>query len=253
MPRISAGATALLATCCACTDQARTTPPPAPRVEVRSVASTTAPPDAAASAAATPPWDGGLPSFVSWTDPRAAQALLAGANLPSDTHDPRSCQFEVPEQSCVPGPEGIAWSCKSDCANTCDRCGADCRSKIAACRSECHSGATACEDTCGKQAGGCVQGCLDARDRCATGECNKLVADYVEEVRTNYGCKDKRPALEVCKRAVACFAACDQGNPSDEKREACRDRCKKTRAVGCNDHFLQVVDTGFCVQFESGI
>jgi hypothetical protein len=93
---------------------------------------------------------------------------------------------------------------------------------------------------------------LSARDHCA-GACAQLVANYVKEVRDNYGCKDKRPALEICKRAVACIAACEQAKTTDGKRDACRAACKKSRAAGCHEGFIQDVDLGNCFAYESPI
>jgi hypothetical protein len=173
-------------------------------------------------------------------------ALLRGADSPSDG-DPRSCNFKVPQQSCIPGPEGVDWSCRSDCASECGKCGTDCRTTMGACRSGCATAGAACPRGCGQSAGACLDACLRTRDRCAT-HCSEVVAEYVKEVNGNYGCKDKRPALDICKRAVACVKACPEKNG-----DACRAACKKSRAAGCNAHFLENVEFGDCFPYESPI
>jgi hypothetical protein len=139
--------------------------------------------------------------------------------------DPRSCSFEVPEQSCVPGPEGVDWACRSDCASDCEKCSKACAGKPTA----------------------CVDDCLVKRDRCR-GACVKTVQAYLEERRTNYGCKVKQPAAAICKSAVECIEKC-----GDKNYDACRAACKATRAAGCNAKFLSFVDTGTCYPFEDGI
>jgi hypothetical protein len=178
-------------------------------------------------------------------------ALLRGTEAPSSDKDPRSCAFAVPQQSCIPGPEGVDWSCRSDCATTCDRCAEGCRATLASCRAPCDGG-SACARSCGEEAGRCTQACLSTRDRCASG-CPEQVAAYLKELRENYGCKDKRSALEICKRAVGCMAGCDRGKITDDKREACRASCKKSRAAGCNERFLANVDMGDCFAYEDPI
>jgi hypothetical protein len=143
--------------------------------------------------------------------------------------DPAACRTDVPQQSCVPGPEAFEWSCKSDCAETCEKCLAGCRG-----------------DAC--------KACLVTRDHCSTGECSRRLAEYTKEIRENYGCKEKRPALDICKRLVACHATCEPPRTADDKRDACRSSCAATRAAGCNAHFLEIVGAfDICAPFESGI
>jgi hypothetical protein len=193
-------------------------------------------PDAAAPAAkAAEPGDA---SFVAWTDPAGVDALLRGQDLPASDKDPRGCNFDVPEQSCIPGSAGVNWACRNDCASGCESCASDCRAKLAGCH----------ERACAAEPARCVQACLTTRDRCAS-QCVAQVAAYEKEVRENYGCKDKRAALEICKRATACLATCDAKKTPD----ACRAACKKTHAAGCNEHFMQQVDFGNCNAYEDPI
>jgi hypothetical protein len=193
-------------------------------------------PTAAPIARRDEPRDASSDAPAAWTDPGGVDALLAGAELPHDPKDPRSCLFAVPTQSCVPGPDAVDWSCRSDCSSDCGACAGNCRETLKAC------GAAR---ACGEAAGKCTEECLAARDRCASA-CPARVEAYLKEVRENYGCKDKRPAVEICKRTHACLAACDT-------REACRTACKTSRAAGCNEGFLQNAEVGACDVYAPGI
>lgn len=63
--------------------------------------------------------DGGVSKVVaSWQEPAAVEALLKNAALPEDTKDPRSCSFELPQQSCVPGSASFDWGCRARAAAT---------------------------------------------------------------------------------------------------------------------------------------
>jgi hypothetical protein len=204
-----------------------------------------------APSVAAPVADAGRAPFVAWTDPAAIDALLAGEAPSNDTDDPRSCYFHLPEQSCIPGSANLAWSCQSDCAQQCDRGGAACLKALSPCRGACAAGDSACARRCGQVAGGCIQDAMTVRDRCATADCAKALADYETDLRTNYGCKDKRTALAICEATVACIAGCNGAKgSSDDAQSLCRDRCKRVRARGCDKNFLDMVDLGACGQFD---
>jgi hypothetical protein len=146
----------------------------------------------------------------------------------------------------------VDWACRSDCAKSCGGCFEGCGNRRIRCRRDCGSSGGGCLASCDAALGGCMQTCLTARDRCG-GECVKQVAAYQEEVRTNYGCKDKKPALEICKRTVACIDSCNRAGVGAAAAEACRDRCKQSRAVGCNGHFLRTVELQVCAEFDTSI
>ncbi len=228
----------------------RLVPAPDARAPALAGADAAAPGAAAQTATAH---DAPLPKFDAWTDPAAVDALLAGATPPDDGKDPRSCGFDVPEQSCIPGPEGMMWACRSDCARVCTNCTTPCTTAMGACRAKCAAGDAACARACAATAGACLQVCLAARDRCATGDCAKQVDDYVREISSNYGCKPKRSALDICKRTVACMAKCEASTRTEAAAEACRAACKKTLAPGCHAEFLQNVDMGSCFPYEDPI
>jgi hypothetical protein len=239
-----------------CTEQSRSAPQSGTaRYIVVREAGARAPgaPEASASPAHAAAPDAALPSFTEWTAPAAVDALLRGAILPRGDKDPLSCNFDMPQQSCIPGPDAVMWGCRGECAETCSGCASACIADMTACRAICAGGDAPCERACGSGAGACLQSCLGARDRCATGVCGKRVAEYQHEVATNYGCKPKRSALDICKRTVACMTACDAPSRSDAQREACRAACKKTHAPGCNAGFLQNVDMSSCFAYEDPV
>lgn len=195
----------------ACTEKEKihpVSPPEAASSKPAAIASTAAPPSSASAA-----------PVANKPEPPPHQEEK------DERKDPRSCSFEVPEQSCVPGPEGVDWACRSDCASDCEKCSKACAGKPTA----------------------CVDECLQKRDRCR-GTCVKQVAAAREERRTNYGCKAKLSAAEICKSAVACIEKC-----GEKGFEACAATCKTTRAAGCNGNFLSYVDARNCFVFEEGI
>ena len=204
---------------------------------------------APAARSSAPVADGGAGKVVaSWQEPAAVEALMKNAALPEDTKDPRSCSFELPEQSCVPGSAAYDWGCRYDCTRGCDTCAAACRAPLGACVKACSG--EACARACATTAGTCLSACLGARDTC-TGVCVKELAAYEAEVARNYGCKANDTALGICKRTVACMEKC----PTDPyaKNEACRAGCKAKLAAGCSPHFLGVLDTHSCMPFDSPI
>lgn len=193
--------------------------------------------------------DGGASKVVaSWQEPAAVEALMKNAALPEDTKDPRSCNFELPQQSCVPGSAAFDWGCRVECTRGCDTCAAACRAPLGGCVKACSG--EACARACATTAGTCLSACLGARDTC-TGVCVKELAAYEAEVARNYGCKANDTALGICKRTVACMEKC----PTDpyEKNQACRAGCKAKLAAGCSEGFLQTVDMGTCMPFDSSI
>ena len=210
-----------------------------------------APESATVPASAAAP-DAALPVFTEWTAPSAVDALLRGATMPLGDKDPLSCNFDMPQQSCIPGSDAVMWGCRGECAEACAGCGSTCIAEMTACRAKCAGGAP-CERACGGGAGACLHSCLGARDRCATGVCGKRVAEYQREVASNYGCTPKRSALEICKRTVACITACEEPSRPDRQREACRAACKKTHAPGCHAGFLQNVDMSNCFAYEDPV
>lgn len=197
--------------------------------------------------------DAGTESFVAWTEPAGVRALLRGDPVPEDDKDPRACNFEVPEQSCVPGAEAVEWDCKVGCARTCNDCAAECRAALTTCRGPC-KGDASCETTCGQRTGACVQACLGTRDRCYTGECRRRVAHYNERWRKNFDCKSKLAPLEICNRTSACVEECQRKvDPSKAPSPACIGACKKKHADGCAQDFLDMATMGACSAFQTGI
>jgi hypothetical protein len=197
--------------------------------------------------------DAGVETFVAWTDPAGVRALLRGVAIPDDDKDPRACNFQVPQQSCIPNAEAVEWDCKLECAKTCGECGTGCQSTLAACRAPC-KGDGSCETACGQRAGACVQACLGTRDRCYTGECAKRVARYNERWRTNFGCKSKLHPLEICKQTGACVQKCQEKvDPGKAPSDACVNACKKKHADGCEQDFVDTATMGACGAFDTGI
>lgn len=195
--------------------------------------------------------DAGQESFVAWTDPAGVRALLRGATVPDDVADPRACNFQVPEQSCIPNAEAVEWDCKLGCAKDCGECATTCATTLTTCRGPC-KGDGACDQRCGQAAGACVQGCLSSRDRCYTGECVKTVARYHEAWRTKFGCKGSGTPFQICERTHTCIDACqDKRDPSKAPSEACIDACKKKHAVGCEPHFVDNATWGACQTYDN--
>lgn len=207
-------------------------------------------PETASSPSASAPRGSvsGAPVIASWQEPAAIEALMKNAALPADPKDPRSCDFEVPEQSCVPGPAAYDWGCRADCAKGCDTCVGACRAPLGACVKACTG--EPCARACATTAGACLSRCVGARDTC-TGVCVKELAAYEAEVARNFGCKANDTTLGICKRAIACTGKCPE--TPYEKSEACRAACKTKHAAGCSAHVLGVIDTGSCMAFDSPI
>jgi hypothetical protein len=137
--------------------------------------------------------------------------------------DPRSCTFQVPEQSCIPGPEAVDFGCRSDCGSACATCKDGCQAKGGG------AAVTRCHDTC-----------LATRDACAT-KCPQEIAAWEAAVRHNHGCKAKKSAFDICTRAFTCVQACKDG---DDEHSPCRARCERIHAAGCDRKFLDDVDLG---------
>lgn len=114
------------------------------------------------------------------------------------------------------------WACRSDCGDGCSKCAKECKD------------------------GACLDECLRTRDRCAT-KCPEQVKAFYAEVASNYGCKSKTPALELCQKTVACSEKC-QG----DAWEACREKCKKTILPGCSDYVQMVAGSGSCMPLDLG-
>ncbi len=153
-----------------------------------------------------------------------------GIDLPMADDDPRSCTFQVPEQSCIPGPEAVDFGCRSDCGSECTTCKDGCQAKGGAA-----AAVTRCHDAC-----------LATRDACAT-KCPQEIAAWEASVRHNHGCKAKKSAFDICTRAFTCVQACKDG---DDEHSPCRTRCERIHAAGCDRTFLDDVDLGLCGPYD---
>lgn len=199
----------------------------------------------ASSAVVGAPADAAVAPFVAWTEPGGVESLLRGVPMSTDVKDPRSCYFDMPEQSCIPGSAAVLFGCRSDCARDCETCDKACRATLSACRK------TGSAASCASTAGACVQGCLETRDGCATGKCAKEVADYEADVRNNFGCKDKkRRPFVLCEAASTCIEKCEGQMLTDAQRVACSDGCKKTHLSGCKEHILSAAETHVCTPLD---
>ena len=199
--------------------------------------------------ASTPP---APPSFVAWTEPGGVESLVRGVPMSSDDKDPRSCRFDMPQQSCIPGSDAVLFSCRSECASTCESCDQTCRATLTNCRKACAPGDAPCATACATKTGACVQGCLKARDGCATGTCVQVMAAYTAEVMDNFGCKNKkRRPFELCEAASACIRKCqDQTKLTDAQQTACNVSCKKTHLAGCKDSIASTAESHACVALD---
>jgi len=160
------------------------------------------------------------PQPITPTVASASATPAALAALPRDGKDPRSCDFQVPEQSCIPGTDQDNWGCRSECAKTCDECAKPCKD-------------APCQDRC-----------LKGRDDCNT-KCVQYVADRQKERASNYGCKDRKSRpLDICKRAVACHQKC---NFDDEK---CKKGCIATFAPGCSASVTDYIEQDNCFPLD---
>lgn len=190
---------------------------------------------------------------MAWTDPAGVRALLRGETVPDDVADPRACNFQVPEQSCIPNEQAVEWDCKLGCAKGCGECATACGASLATCRAPC-KGSGACETPCGQAAGACVQSCLASRDRCYTGECAKRLARYHEAWRTKFGCKTSGTPFQICERTHACIDKCQsKTDPSKAPSEACIDACTKKHAAGCDQGLIDTATWGGCQSYDPSI
>ena len=190
--------------------------------------------------------------FTSWTDPAAAERLLRGNAWPRQGEDALSCEFETPQQSCVPGSDAIRFGCVLECNRTCETSGKECTAKLDVCRATCAKDASrsskekhACELSCASETGRCLDRSVTTRDRCRTGECNAEVAAYEKRVSNNFGCKSKGSLVEICEKARTCMDDC--------KDDTCEANCLRKHAPGCDPGFQDAVKMRACQVFDTSI